>query len=353
MKRGFDRTDERAALARRYAERALQLAPDEPEAMYATACYLNSRGTDGPRAERLLRRAMELDPANPRVGRELADLLFGSGRLAEALAQGQQNVRRFPADVLSRYDLARQYKDQGRYEEFGRELEATLAIAPLPNAIVWKARLQFGLHNDFAGMKTWLDRVPERVRGTERAVFGYFLYAAFGGQPEEGLAALRGFPQKWFTDFEYAGPTAMLNASLLELQGKTELSRQQYETALAEIQKMRVSDPGRSNLSNVEFWTRLGLGQKEEARASYRRMIEGTRRPYAQSLFTGWWYTAIPGSLLFGERATALELLRESVATLPESRAAYRVRFQMDPRMAPFRDDAEIKALLAEPAAAK
>ena len=350
MKRGFDRTDERAALARRYSERALQLAPDEPEAMYATACYLDSRGIDEARAERLLRRAMEIDPTTPRPGRELVDLFFGSNRLAEALAQGEANVRRFPKDVLSRYDLARQYKDQGRYEEFARELDATLAIAPLPNAIVWKARLQFGLYNDFAGMKTWLDRVPERVRVTERAVFGYFIYAAFGGQPEVGLDALRGFPQKWFTDFEYAGPTALLNACLLEMAGRTELARQQYEAALAEIQKMRATDPGRANLSNVEFWTLLGLGRKEEARASYRRMIEGTRRPYAQSLFTGWWFTPIPASLLLGERATALELLRECFATLPESRAAIRVRFQMDPRMAPFREDPEIKALLAEPA---
>lgn len=353
LRRGFDRTDERSALARRYAERALQLAPDEPEAMLALATYLFSRATDAPRAERLLRRAMEIDPANPRHGRQLADLLLAEGRPAEGLAQSRETARRFPGDVLARYDLARQCKDQGLYEEFDRELDATLAIAPLPNAIVWKARLQFGLHNDFAGMKTWLDRVPERVRGTERAVFGYFLYAAFGGQAEAGLEALRGFPQKWFSDFEYAGPTALLNASLLELQGKAELARQQYEAALGEIQRMRASDPDRTGLSNVEFWTLLGLGRKQEARESYRRVIEGARRPYAQSLFTGWWYTAIPASLLLGERATALTLLRESVATLPESRAAIRLRFQMDPRMAPFRDDPEIVALLAEPEKAK
>jgi TolB-like protein/Tfp pilus assembly protein PilF len=349
LRRGFDRSDERSTQARLYAERALQLGPDEPEAMYAVATYLFSRAIDLPRTERLLRRAMELDPGNPRPGRLLADLFNATNRPTEALAQGKDNVRRFPHDVLSHYDLARTFKDQGRYEEFDRELDATLAIGPLPNAIVWKARLLFGLHNDFPGMKTWLDRVPERVRGTERAVFGYFLYAAFGGQPETGLEALRGFPQKWFTDFEYAGPTALLNASLFELQGKVELARQQYETALAEIQRMRAADPGRIGLSSVEFWTLLGLGRKGEARASYRRMIEGTRRPYAQSLVTGWWYSAIPAALLLGERATALELLRESIVTLPESRVAYRLRFQIDPRMAPFRDDPEITALLAEP----
>lgn len=352
LRRGFDRSDERAALAKRYAERALQLAPEEPEAMYALATYHFSRATgETARTEQLLRRAMELDPTNPRPGRLLADLYNVTNRLAEAIAQGQENVRRFPRDVLSHYDLARNYKDQGRYDEFDRELDATLALAPLPNAIVWKARLQFGLRNDFAGMKAWLDRVPARVRGTERAVFSYFLYAGLGGDPETGLAALRDFPEKWFTDFEYAGPTALLNASLLELQGKTELARRQYEVAHGEIQRMRQTDPGRIGLIQVEFWTLLGLGRTEEAKVSYRRMVEGTRRPYAQDLVNGWWFTTIPAALLIGDRTTALTLLRESIETRPQSRAAFRLRFQIDSRMTPFRDDPAIKALLAEPAA--
>jgi tetratricopeptide (TPR) repeat protein len=352
MRRGFDRSDERAALAKRYAERALQLAPDEPEAMYALATYHFSRVTgETARTEQLLRRAMELDPTNPRPGRLLADLFNATNRFPEAIAQGQDNVRRFPKDVLSRYDLARYYKDQGRYDEFDRELDATLALAPLPNAIVWKARLQFGLRNDFAGMKTWLDRVPARVRGTERSVFGYFIYAAFSGDPETGLEALRDFPQKWFQDFEYAGPTALLNASLLELQGKKELARRQYEVAQGEIQRMRQTDPSRIGLNQVEFWTLLGLGRIEEAKASHRRVVEGSRRPYLHDMVNGWWFTVLPGSLLIGDRATALTLLRESVEMRPESRAAFRLRFQIDPRMAPFRDDPEIKALLAEPEA--
>ncbi len=350
MRRGFDRSDERSAQARLYGERALQLDPNEPEAMLAVATYLFSRTTGDARAERLLRRAMELDPANPRHGRMLADLLnVQNGRQAEALAQSLENVRRFPRDALSRYDLARHYKDQGRYEEFDRELDAVLALTPLPNAIAWKARLQFGLHNDFPGMKRWLDQVPERVRGTERTVFGYFLYAAFGGDTETGLEALRAFTQKWFTDFEYAGPTALLNADLLVRRGKGELARQQYEAAWLEIQRMRTTEPARIWLNHAEFWTLLGLDRKAEARLAFRRLLEAQRRPYAQSLFTGWWFTLIPGALLIGERDTALEFLRESVATLPEGRGAIRVRMQLDPRMAPFRDDPEIKALLAEP----
>ena len=114
---------------------------------------------------------------------------------------------------------------------------------------------------------------------------------------------------------------------------------------------MRQTDPSRIGLSQVEFWTLLGLGRIEEAKASHRRVVEGSPRPYAQDLGNGWWFTVIPGSLLLDDRTTALAFLRESVDTRPESRAVFRLRFQMDPRMAPFRDDPEITALLAEPKA--
>jgi TolB-like protein/Tfp pilus assembly protein PilF len=163
------------------------------------------------------------------------------------------------------------------------------------------------------------------------------------------LEALRAFTQKWFTDFEYAGPTALLTADLLVRQGKGELARQQYEAAWLEIQRMRTTEPARIWLNHAEFWTLLGLERKAEARQTFRRLVEAQRRPYAQSLFTGWWFTLIPGALLIGERDTALEFLRESVATLPEVRGAVRLRMQLDPRMAPFRDDPEIQALLGEP----
>ncbi|HWA28572.1 MAG TPA: TIR domain-containing protein [Lacunisphaera sp.] len=349
LRRGFDLSDERSALARRHAENALRLSPDEPEAMHALAAYLISRRSDAARAERLLRRAMELDPTNPRLGRQLAELLFVTNRREEAIATAQANCERFPNDVLSRYDLARLYKDSGRYEEFERELDATLKIGPLANAAVWKARLQFDLRNDFAGMKSWLDRVPERARSTERAVFGYFLYAVYGGNPEVGLEALRAFPQKWWADFQYTGPTALLKGNLLELQGKTELARQQYEVALAEIQKMRTAEPERAFLGTWEFWTLLGLGRHEEARAVNRRLQESASRPYSLQLVNGWWFTPIPASLMLGDRATAVQLIREAAASA-EGRKTIQLRLQLDPRLAAFRDDAEIKTLLAEPA---
>jgi tetratricopeptide (TPR) repeat protein len=350
--RNFDRREARAALAKQYAERAMQLAPDDPEAHYALAIFLNSRGSDPARAEALLRRACELDPGQPRFWRLLASQVYGQReRRAEGLALAEENVRRFPSDALTHYDLSILYRNTRRWLDFERETDATLALAPIANAMVWKARAMLGLHGDLAGMKTWLDKVPARVGSQERTVFSRFLYAAMSGQFDPGLAALRGFTEPWFIDSsEYGGPSALLAATLLELQGKGALARLQYEASLVEVARQKAAAPTDILARIAEIWTLRGLGRLEEARTLNRAYVETLARPVRLSPIGGWWFSPIPLGLLIGDRDTALNLLRE-VTAQPGGRDAARVHWRNDPRMAPFRDDPEIKALLAEPAA--
>ncbi len=73
-----------------HIEQALALAPDWPEALAARGAFLASLpailGGDVAEGERLLRRALALDPANALTRRELARLLREQGRDAEAEA---------------------------------------------------------------------------------------------------------------------------------------------------------------------------------------------------------------------------------------------------------------------------
>ncbi len=348
--RGFDRRESRAALAKQYGERAVQLAPDEPEALYALANFLGSRGADATRAESLLRRACELQPGQPRFWRLLATQVFDRDR-AEAIKIAEENVRRFPADALTHYDLSILYRNQRRWADFERETDAALALAPVANAMVWKARAMLGLHGDIAGMKTWLDKVPARLNSQERAVYSRFLYAAMTGEFEIGFAALRGFTDLWFVESsEYGGPTALLTATLFELQGKAALARLQYEAALSEAQRQKAATPSDLYVRGAEVWALRGLGRLDEARTLNRAYLETVARPLRLSPIFGWWFGPIAQSLLIGDRDTALVLIRE-VAANPVGREALRVHFRTDPRMAHFRDDREITALFAEPAA--
>jgi hypothetical protein len=75
------------------------------------------------------------------------------------------------------------------------------------------------------------------------------------------------------------------------------------------------------------------------------------RRPYHPFPLSNWWFTPIPANLLLGEHDTAMQLMCEAAMT-PEGRNLLRACRRLDPRMAPWRDEPEINALLAEPPAA-
>ena len=380
--RGFDRSDERRAAARRYSERAVQLAPNDPEALAALGVYQYVRGADPERARELLNRAIALKPDDPFFHRHRDNAMFSDSKVptAEALASAERTAARFSGDALVHYELARRYRDVGRIAEMESQLDRAIAITPLGNAIMWKARIALYVRGDPAEMNALLERVPARVRSTERVVFGRWAYAMVSGRPEEGLNALDSITTKWIEDFDYIGPTALLTAQLLDLQGKPELARLQYAAAFAELQAQRARAPGDANLRTLEVWINIwimhGLGKDDEARALNRVALESISRPYNFRQLSDWWFTTIPASLLIGDREAALRNIREAVrvddapssdrrpiaeglspATAPgvavNARTSLRLRFKLDPRMAPWRDDREITALLAEPGARK
>jgi len=365
--RGWDRSTARYQKAKNTAERALQLAPDEPEALLALAIHLFARGVEAQRALDLAQRAVDLAPEEPRFHRMRDNCLwvlhvspgsvfneFGeepeSEGLRLALASARRTVELFPRDALVRYELSRHYRNTGRYQDFERTLEETLALAPLGNALVWKARARFGFHGDLPGMKAVLDQVPVRVRGIERTVLGYFLYSAFTGRPDSGLEALNGFVEPWLIDFDFRGPRALLVAALLELGGKKELARVQYDLALAELLKYRSLSPDDNQTYLNEAWIQHALGRSEEARGALRTYSESIARPFSVSPLNTWWFQAIPATLLIGDRTTALALIREASTSRKYGRATIRSRLALDSRLVAFRDDPEIAALLAEPA---
>jgi tetratricopeptide (TPR) repeat protein len=346
--RNFDFSAERNALAKKYGERALQLAPDEPDALLALAIFLTERGATAVRGAELARRATERVPDEPRYWRAYARAVESQNRRGvEGLALTEQNAVRFPRDVLTRYELSISYRNRDRWADFEREIDATLALAPLANAINWKARAAL-LRGDLAEMRQWLDRVPARARTEERTVISGIIYASLSGDYDYGLAALQGFAEPWFYDaFNYSGPTALPRAEMLARQGKPGQARVHYEAALAELKRRQAASPSDFTGRAAEIWTLLGLGRREEALALHRIALEGLRRPWRVTALASWWFDVIPRALLLGDRETALALIRDSTVDA-EGRRVIKLRMNWDARMAPFRDDPEIVVLLAD-----
>lgn len=348
LNRGYDASEERFVLARRFAERALQLAPDEPEALAAMGQFLTFRGADYPRAEELIRQAMALAPNEPRFGRILSYNVLRTSNPPKALAQAKANAARFPGDALTHYDLALICRGTGELELMEQALDRAIALAPIGSAMIWKGWLAAWVHGDLPGFKSWLDRISGNFRYNERTVYMRYLYASLAGDAAYGLGAVRSYTGTWLGDFYYTGPRALLLADLLALEGKADLAREEYGRALVEIDRVARRSPEDSSWERAKFWTLHGAGRTDEAQVAAKRMLERLVRPYRPVIML-WWHDPIPAQLLAGERADALALIREAART-PVMRAQIRTALKIDRRMAPFRDDPEIQAMLAEPA---
>lgn len=341
--RGFDVSDKRRMLAKSYSERAVALAPGDAEALSTLGINCSIDRAELPRAAELLRRSIALDPNQPRAYRAL----FGVLLLLEpekALPLAEQAAARFPRDALIQYDLSRLYRDSGRFADMDKALDDTLALASITSAIVGKARLALALHGDVGGMRSWLERVPIRQQLNDRSVLSRYLMAYVSGRPEEGLQSLQPLLEDWMEDFDYTGPKAMLVGDLLLLEGRDADAAASYQAAMELLGHEKALHPASPRMRVASMWTLYRLGRLDESRAACREIVAGLRRPYRVSL--NWWFSPVPASLLLGERAQALQLIREASGGR-EARDLIRTALGYDPRMAPFRGDAEIQALVA------
>ena len=348
--RGFDRSEERFATAKRFAERGLIVAPEDPEAMAVMSTYLSHRRIDYPRALKLMKEAIARRPDEPRFYRGLGAVMrFAPGISAdERIALGKSNVARFPNDALSHYDLALLYRNTPSVDEMLTHIDRAIALGSLDSAIVLRARYKLNLDGDLAGTKALIDRLSDRYRGTDRAVFCQFEYALMSGNPAFGLKALDATPEPWMDDFHYTGPTQLLAGELLLLQGKAELARQRFEAAQAELARRKL-ETSRSQLRVwVESWLHLRLGRTQDARKGNALLVQELAHPYRVQFENSMELGAIRLSLLLGERANALAIMRDA-AEDTVGRAIIRTTIRLDPRIARFRDDPEFLALLAEP----
>lgn len=370
--RGFGRSPERFANARRFAEQGAKLAPDNAYAQAALGIYLYQQTGNLARSEQVLDRAIALNPKEPMFYGFRDDALFVDPLVssAAAIASAEKSSALFPRDALIHYELARHYRDLGRIGDMERELDASIAIEPIVNALVWKARVALWVRGNPDEMIAILNRIPGRGNSMERVVLGHWIYSMATGRVQDGLDALNSLPETWVEDYDYVGPKAALEATLIDMQGRHELAHLRWAAALAEVRQREAETPDNLDLRQTEIWCLHGMGRDQDARALLPAYIESLKRPYRMGFGNSWWFTAIPCCLLLGERSTALQLMREvatrdSIGTgtvvvsrgsdvtrngfMNDYRQILREDMKVDPRMAPWRDDPEIKALLSAP----
>ncbi len=348
LTRGFDQTQARRAQAQRLAERAVQLAPDNPAALAALGRYLRSARTQLGRAEEVLRKAIALDAKESRYYRYLYAVLIVAKPGPETDAFGARMAALFPNDPLVVYDIATLHLSAGDLATAEEGFDRTLKLAPVSNAITWKAKLMLEVHGDVEGMKLWLDRVPERQRTNARLANAYAVEALVTGDTTLARRVVDSITDTWLADATYIFPRAMLLGDLEAIDGHSDIARLNYGAALDEINRTQRADPTDLRPQRAALWVHLALGNRSEALAALRVNLQRRPNPYRWNINLTWWTSSLRACLLLGERAEAMTQLREACVEV-QGRLLLRNLFHVDPKMAPFRDDPEISALLAEP----
>ena len=147
---------------------------------------------DARTAERLARKALEIDPQDQRAMMMLSNALNFNGRLEEAMVVTRRQLVANPNDADSNRDLAAVLYFSGRWEETLRQLEVPLKLNPLDRTNVWK------IHSIAANSLIALRRYDEAIERARLAIDspagGHLHLACRRGaarQPGRGAATCR------------------------------------------------------------------------------------------------------------------------------------------------------------------
>jgi tetratricopeptide (TPR) repeat protein len=133
---------------------------DDADADFDAAQAAEERN-DAETAERLYRRVMKIDPADPAAPFNLGNVLRASGRILEAEAAYQAAVKSDPDFALAWYNLADLMDEQGRTREAVESLRRAVAADPAYSHAIFNMGLFLQKLERHAEAATWWRRYIE------------------------------------------------------------------------------------------------------------------------------------------------------------------------------------------------
>jgi TolB-like protein/tetratricopeptide (TPR) repeat protein len=160
------------------AQQALEIDPDQPDALTAMGWGRMIHHYDWAGAEELIARALRMDPTNVNALHWQSHVLSWLGRHEEAIRLARQTVESDPLSVIMRQHLAFILMEAREYEEGLREAERTLAREPNFEPSLqfkWNVNTRMGrLDEAAADLESWLVSIG-RDAVAARELAGIFL----------------------------------------------------------------------------------------------------------------------------------------------------------------------------------
>ncbi len=329
----FEPTAAERAAAQKYAERALKLAPDSPEAHLAQGYSLYYGELDYDGALRELALAQRALPNDAHVYLVIGAIERRQGKWKESTAHLEKAVSLNPKDTWPMQNLLFNYQMQRNWKAAEGIVERALAVDPDSLKFIgMNSQLAYQAHGDLSLLEknlALLDQEPAsgRVRLDPETQSGVAIAKAtiafIQDEYQEAVAVVDQVSAELLAlEPEKGVELLLLKSQAQEKLGQTDAAqatlRQAKEIAAAEVQKMPNDAQRLAQLAIVL----ARLGDKEAAVAEGKRATELI--PISKDAFSG------PGLLislaqvyaLTGEQAKALELVdqllsRPSDLTVP------------------------------------
>jgi TolB-like protein/Tfp pilus assembly protein PilF len=151
------------AQAREAAMKALAIDSDYAPAHARLGSIAMYGGNDLAGAAQHFKRALELDPTDPGVLSNSANLLASLGRLDEALALDEALVRRDPVNVTTLYNLGGVQRMTGRYDAAFASYRTVLSLSPGNGSTAASLGVALLLKGDAQGALTEIEQETSEV----------------------------------------------------------------------------------------------------------------------------------------------------------------------------------------------
>ncbi len=307
--RGFDQTSGRREQARSAAERAIKLAPDSVNALFALG--RTQRDSDGAAAELTFKRILALDPNHADAMSQLGWMCDLTDRFDEALAFYDRVLELDPQDApLTHYLRYLLFFHYGRFAEAEAEIRRSVALQPSANSITGQAMVALTWRGDAEAAARALAAAPAELQSQTRLIWIGAIVHLARHDPAEVLRTLSRTETDYLQDNWFAGPKALFAGLAHRQAGRHEAARVAWESALAVVDARMKTAPDSRALHLARGQLLAWLGRTDEARREARTLEEMNRAPAAAD----WIFAPMMVHAALGDAAAVVPQLEQALA---------------------------------------
>ncbi len=351
----YEPTEAERDLARKYADQALQLAPNSPEAHLARGYSLYYGAQDFEGALREFAIAQEGLPNNAQVYLVIGAIQRREGKWKESTANLEKAVELNPKDAWPLQNLFFNYQMQRQFDAAEQVLGRALALNPSsPSLHSLRAQLALAARGDLNVFRAELaefeqakaaGKFNDNPEAVDYALLGKANLLMLERKYQEVIETVRQYPGAETKE----KPHGVIEAALMEgvareKLGQTAEARAAFERAKARAEAALKEAPEEPSRHKLLANALAHLGEKEVAIAEAKRAV--ALRPESRDAFEGPGYVAGLAEVyaLTGENAKAIELL-DGLLRRPSDLTVHLLK--LDPVFDSLRNDPAYQNLLA------